>query len=77
MNTPRDKALLIEKVANAWRPKDRQRVAYHPNWYDLADDERIEAFSATELQRKLEAAMDPEGLSTTAHAVLARIREAG
>ena len=35
---------------------------------------REELFAATQLQRALERALDPQGLSTTAHAVLARLR---
>jgi hypothetical protein len=46
----------------------------HPAWQDLDQAGRLEAFEATRAARALEAALDPEGLSTTARAVLARIR---
>ena len=37
----------------------------------------MEAFELAAELRAMEAALDPEGLSTTARAVLARIRRAG
>ena len=73
----KDRELLIEAVAGAWRPDDRRAVRAHPAWYDLDDDGRNQAFEVTERLRKMEAALDPDGLSTTARAVLDRIRRAG
>jgi hypothetical protein len=68
---------LIEAVAGAWRPRDpRGSIRFHPGWYDLDDRGRIAAFEAARASRVVEAALDPEGLSTTARAVLARIRVA-
>jgi hypothetical protein len=68
---------LVEAVAGAWRPRDpRGSIRFHPGWYDLDDRGRIAAFEAGRASRVVEAALDPEGLSTTARAVLARIREA-
>jgi hypothetical protein len=67
---------LIEQVAGAHRDRDVDgRVRSHPAWYDLDAAERLEAFDAAQRQRKLEAALDPEGLSTTIKAVLARLRK--
>ena len=69
-----EREALIEAVVSAWRPHSphgEQRA--HPAWYDLDDAGRSEAFRQTRLQRRLEAALDPEGLSTTARAVLGRI----
>ena len=44
--------------------------------HDLDDAGRVEAFAVTAKLRALEAALDPDGLSTTARAVLARIEAA-
>lgn len=68
---------LIEQVVSAWRPRDADGgVRAHPAWHDLDPADRVEAFDETLRQRALEAALDPQGLSTTAHAVLRRIRGA-
>ncbi len=67
--------ILIEQVTSAHRERDRDgRVRSHPAWHDLDAAGRQEAFEATLLSRKLEAALDAQGESTTAHAVLRRIR---
>ena len=67
---------LIEEVAGAWRPRDPRQLRFHPHWHDLGEEERIESFDrATEL-RAMEAALDPDGVSSTARAVLERIRGA-
>lgn len=66
---------LIEQVVSAWRPRDLDGgVRAHPAWFDLDEEARQEAFEETVHQRAIEAALDPEGLSGTARAVLARIR---
>lgn len=66
---------LVEAVAGAWRPRDpRGTIRFHPGWYDLDDKGRLEAHDAASASRAIEAGLDPEGLSTTARAVLARIR---
>ena len=71
----RDEEILLEQVVGAWRPRDRDGgVRAHPAWHDLPAALRPEAARAARRQRRLEAALDPEGLSTTARAVLARIR---
>ncbi len=61
---------LIEEAATAHRPGGRP----HKAWLDLDEAGRREAFDVASAWRALEAALDPEGLSTTARAVLARIR---
>ncbi|WP_394841328.1 hypothetical protein LZC95_30185 [Pendulispora brunnea] len=67
--------LLIEAVTAAHRARDRDgAVQFHPAWYDLDEPERHEAFQRTCELRALEAHLDPAGLSTTAKAILARIR---
>lgn len=48
------------------------RVIAAPAWHDLDAAWLEEAFDAAVAQRRLEAAVDPDGLSTT-RAVLARI----
>lgn len=74
----RQRDLLIEQATTAWRPHDRQRgVAAHPAFWDLDAAGRVQLHAATERQRLLESAIDPDGLSTTARAVLARIRGGG
>jgi hypothetical protein len=48
----------------------------HPAFFDRDEAGREEAFEVARGLRRMEAALDPEGLSTTARAVLARIRAA-
>lgn len=70
-----DDELLREQVVSAWRPRGRDGgVRFHPAWHDLPARERTRAYDEAASARKLEAALDPQGLSTTARAVLARIR---
>jgi hypothetical protein len=72
--TPGERATLVERAASAWRPRRPDGgVGAHPAWHDLDADGRREAYEAARLARRLEAALDPEGLSSTARAVLARI----
>jgi hypothetical protein len=71
--TPEQQALVIEEVAGAHRPASRDELRYHPAWHDLDADARQRAYELARALRPLEAALDPEGLSTTARAVLARI----
>lgn len=73
--TPDEHRNLVETTAGAFRsvaPDGTIRAA--PAWYDLDEAGRIEAAALALELRKLEAAIDPEGLSTTAKLVLARIR---
>lgn len=72
-----DEELLVEQVATAWRPPVRDELRYHPAWHDLGVEGRARAFERARALRSLEAACDPEGLSTTARAVLARIQRGG
>lgn len=71
-----DREQLIEEAAVAWRPRGSGEIRPHPAWADLDPAGRLEAFDLARFQRRLEAALDAEGLSTTARAVLARIRRA-
>ena len=68
-----DDELLIEQVAGAFRPPSIDELRYHPAWHDLSPDGRARAHDLASALRPLEAALDPDGLSTTARAVLARI----
>ncbi len=66
---------LVEAVATAWRPQPfTDELRYHPNWHDLDAAGRRRAYELARAIRPLEAALDPDGLSTTSRAVLARIR---
>jgi hypothetical protein len=72
MPTPDDD--LIEAAASAYRARDPSgAVEFHSAWWDLDDHGRQAAFVATLQSRTLEAALDPQGLSSTAKAVLARL----
>jgi hypothetical protein len=68
-----DEEALIEQVASAWRPRPIDELRYHPAWHDLGAAGRERAFERARALRTAEAALDPDGLSTTARAVLARI----
>jgi len=72
--TPEEEDLLIEQVAGAWRPETDDELRYHKAWHDLDAAARVRAFDRARALRPIEAAADPDGLSTTARAVLARIR---
>ena len=77
MTDPHTREALIEAAAGAWRPRRPDgSLRPHPAWADLDEAGRREAFETARMARRLEAALDPQGLSTTARAVLARIRAA-
>jgi len=70
-----DTERLIEEALTAWRPRSPSgRVLDHPAWADLAEPERERLFDETMRGRLLEQALDPDGISTTGRAVLARLR---
>jgi len=65
---------LIEQAVGAWRPRGpRGELREHPAWCDLDRAARAQVWRETLVQRALEAALDPRGLSTTARAILARL----
>lgn len=72
--TPDPEDPLVEQVASAYRPMHPTRIAAHPIWHDLSAHGRVRAFELATALRKVEAALDPEGLSSTARAVLSRLR---
>ena len=75
MTAADERELLIEQVVAAWRPEHQNGgVRAHPAWHDLDEAGREEAARRAMRARVMEAALDPEGLSTTARLVLAKIR---
>jgi hypothetical protein len=71
---PDDREILIERVACARRARDPfQRIKPEPAFFDLDASGRRAAYVAAVTSRRLEAALDDQGLSSTGHAVLARI----
>jgi hypothetical protein len=69
-----DEESLIEQLASAHRERSaRGEVRYSSAFHDLSEDARERAFELAAQGRVLEAALDRQGLSSTAHAVLARI----
>lgn len=71
----REELDLLEEALGAWRPRDRAgRVRGHPAWHDLDAAGRRRAYEETARLRTMEAALDPDGLSSTGRAVLDRIR---
>ena len=74
----KDRESLVEQAASAFRGRGPHgEVLASPAFHDLDAEGREEAFDAAARSRALEAALDPEGLSTTARAVLGRILAAG
>lgn len=73
-NPGKDRDTLIEALASAHRGRDPfGALRWHPAFYDLDAEGRVEAFDIARRSRALEAALDPDGLSTSARAVLGRI----
>jgi hypothetical protein len=74
--TRQEREALIEAVTTAFRPRDALtgELRAHDAWHDLDAEGRVQAYEDTLITRTLEAALDTEGLSTTARAVLARLR---
>jgi hypothetical protein len=71
----RDQEILLEQAVGAHRQRTPGgTVLGSPAWHDLDATGRRAAFEVALVQRQLEAALDSQGLSATARAVLARIR---
>lgn len=67
--------LLIELVASPWREIGLDgQVASAPAWHDLSDEERVVAYDRAVVDRAIEAALDPDGLSLSSRRVLALLR---
>ena len=75
---PEDEAeALLAAASTAWRPDDPSGgIAFHPAWQDLDAAGREKVYELIRSMRALEARSDAAGLSTTAKAVLAKIRRA-
>lgn len=70
-----DPELLIEAAVAAWRPRaPAGEILPHPAWADLDPAGRERLYDLTLRARRMERALDPQGLSSTARAVLARLR---
>jgi len=69
-----DAERLLEAATSAYREHDRHgRILPSPDWADLSVERRAELFERTLAARRLEAAADPNLLTSTARAVLARL----
>lgn len=65
--------LLLEAATAAHRDRDTHgRILPSPAWADLAPAERAALFDRQLAARRLEQAIDPQGLSSTARVVLER-----
>jgi hypothetical protein len=70
----RDRGMLVEEMTTAWRPRTPDgRILEHPAWADLDPAGRQAGFEEALVMRMLEAALDPDGYSTTVRAVAAAI----
>lgn len=67
--------LGFEQALSAWRSRGPEgELRFHPAWADLDAAERERLFDETARLRRLEAALDRQGLSTTGLAVLGRVQ---
>lgn len=73
--TEQEREALIEAATTAFRPRDAitGEVRGSDAWHDLDEAGRVEAFERAIVVREMESAIDREGLSSTARAVLLRI----
>jgi hypothetical protein len=70
---PMERDALIEALSSAYRERDAfGRIQPAPAWWDLSPEDREEAFECQLVSRNLERVVDPDGLSSTARAVLQR-----
>lgn len=70
-----ERQALIEEVASAWRTRGNEGIRAHPAWEKLDEAGRIEAFQIAATLRKMEAALDEDGLSTTGRVVLEQVMQ--
>jgi hypothetical protein len=74
----RDEALLVEQAIASYRRRAPDgSIQSSPAWADLSEENRKVAFDEAAKLRRMEGALDGRGLSSTARAVLDRIRKAG
>lgn len=68
---------LLEAVLSAYRPESpRGEILPSPEFYDLPPDARARASHEALALRTLERTLDPDQLTSTAKAILARIHAA-
>ncbi len=73
--TPEERESLVAAVTSAHRERGPHgEIRSHRAFHDLDEADRVTACDETLRVRAVEAASDPAGLSSTARAVLARIR---
>jgi hypothetical protein len=76
--TPAERDALISALTSAHRDRTPHgEVRFAREFYDLDDAGRTEAFEATRVLRVIDAALSPDGTTSTSRAVLARIRGIG
>jgi hypothetical protein len=76
--TVSEREALIERCVTAHRVVDPRGARLHAAaFYDLPEDDRLEVFEQTLKQRRIEAALQENGRSTTVLAVLRAIRGDG
>ena len=68
-----ERDLLITEATSAHRERLRDRVLPSMAFVDLDERGREELFKRTVELRRMESALDGDGLSTTGHAVLAQL----
>jgi hypothetical protein len=68
-----ERDLLITEATTAHRERLRDRILPSMAYVDLDEQGRDELYVRTLRLRRLESALDDDGLSTTAHAVLAQL----
>ena len=75
--SPDERDELIAELCSATREtRATGEIVWSKAFYDLDADARAQAFEEALVERRLEAALSPEGTSGTARAVLAKIRGA-
>lgn len=73
--TPEEREQLIFAVTSAHRDRDPHgEIRGHRAFFDLDEEGRVAAHDETVKLRALERAVSGDGLTTTARAILARIR---
>lgn len=71
----REQDVLVESCVTAFRERDAEgRLKPPAAWWDLPPEALDELYAQQLLAREIERALDPQGLSATARAVLTRIR---
>ena len=69
------KNLLIEKAVSAFRERNAWgHILPSPSWLDLTAEDRDALFARQLESRLIERALDPNGLSSTARAILKRLK---